>query len=88
MTEHEEGAVEVDEPAEPEDDLDAESATTEVEIPLGIVLARIVIVSGIGIAAALAIFFLVGGIWVPAAVAFVATAVFLGLMFGVEKLAE
>lgn len=66
----------------------AEPGATEVEIPLGIVLARILVVSGIGVSAALAIFFLVGAIWIPAVFALVATIVFLGLMFGVEKLAE
>lgn len=67
---------------------EAETPQTQVEIPLGIVIARILIVSGMGIAGALAIFFLVGGIWTPAIVSFVATVLFMALMFAVEKLAE
>lgn len=78
------GVVEEEDRAEE----DTAPAGTEVEIPLGIVIARIVVVSGIGIAAALGIFFLVGGIWIPAAVALAATVLFLALMFAVEKLAE
>lgn len=69
-----------------DDDLDP--AQTEIEIPLAIVIGRILIVSGIGISAALAIFFLIGGIWLPGAISFLATVVFLALMFGIEKLAE
>jgi hypothetical protein len=67
---------------------DLETPQNEVEIPLGIVIARIVIVSSIGISAALAIFFLIGGIWVPGAIAFAVTAISLAMMFGIEKLAE
>ena len=55
------------------------------EIPLGIVVARILVVSGMGFAGALAIFFLVGAIWLPALGAGVATAVFLLLMFAIER---
>lgn len=69
-------------------DGDLETPHAEIEIPLGIVIARILVVSGIGISAALAIFFLIGGIWVPGAIAFAVTAVFLALMFAIEKLAE
>lgn len=79
MAEHEEHTLEDD--PEP-------SPGTEVEIPLGIVIARIIVVSGMGIAAAFAIFFLVGGIWTPALISAVATVVLLGGMFGIEKLAE
>ena len=78
MTDPEEGTV----------DSDLEPPQTEIQIPLGIVIARILVVSGIGISAALAIFFLIGGIWAPGAISFAITAVFLGLMFGIEKLAE
>lgn len=78
MIDSDEGAV--------NNDLDAPQ--NEVEIPLGIVVGRILIVSGIGISAALAIFFLIGGIWFPGAIAFAVTVVFLGLMFAIEKLAE
>jgi hypothetical protein len=58
------------------------------QMPLGIVIARILVVSGIGFAAAFAIFFLVGGIWLPALVSIVATVVFLVLMFAIERGAE
>jgi hypothetical protein len=57
-------------------------------IPLGIVIARIFIVSSMGIAAALAIFLLVGGLWELSLIAVVATLVFLFLMFFVESWAE
>lgn len=70
------------------DESDLETPQNEVEIPLGIVIARIVIVSSIGISAALAIFFLIGGIWGPGAIAFAVTAISLAMMFGIEKLAE
>ena len=58
------------------------------EMPLGIVIGRIVIVTGMGFAAAGAIFLLVGGLWLPALAAAGATAVFLLLMFAIERLAE
>jgi predicted tellurium resistance membrane protein TerC len=57
-------------------------------VPIGIVVARILIVTGMSFAAALAIFFLVGGFWLVAAAATVATVVFLFMMFAVERLAE
>jgi hypothetical protein len=56
-------------------------------MPLGIVVARIVIVSGMSFAGAFAIFFLVGGVWEIAGAAAVATLFFLFLMFAVEKVA-
>lgn len=59
-----------------------------MEIPLGIVMARILIVSGMGFAGALMIFFLVGGFWLVAAVSAAATVLFLFLMFAVERYAE
>ena len=58
------------------------------QMPLGIVIARILVVSGIGFAAAFAIFFLVGGIWLLAFVSIVATVIFLVLMFAIERGAE
>jgi hypothetical protein len=58
------------------------------QMPLGIVVARILVVSGIGFAAAFAIFFLVGGLWLLGAVSVLATLVFLGLMFAIERGAE
>lgn len=57
-------------------------------MPLGIVIARILIVSGMSFAAALGIFFLVGGIWTLGATALGITVVFLFLMFAVERLAS
>lgn len=65
-----------------------EPEQTARPIPLGIVIARIFIVSGMGIAAALGIFFLVGGLWELSLIAIVATLVFLFLMFFVERWAE
>ncbi len=70
-----------DAPADPELD----GASTDLEIPLGIVVSRIVIVSGIGISGALAIFFLIGAIWLPGIIAAAVTAVFLFLMFAIER---
>ena len=75
---------EPDAPVDPE--LDA--ASTDLEIPLGIVVSRIFIVSGIGIAAALAIFFLIGAIWTWGIVAAAVTVVFLFLMFAIERFVE
>ena len=57
-------------------------------MPLGIVIARIVIVSGLAFAAAFAIFFLVGGLWLLAVVSVAATVVFLLLMSAIERGAE
>jgi len=71
-------------PVDPEID----AASTDLEIPLGIVVARIFIVSGIGIAAALAIFFLIGAIWLWGIVAAAITVVFLFLMFAIERFVE
>jgi Na+/serine symporter len=58
------------------------------QMPLGIVIARILVVSGMSFAAAFAIFFLVGGLWLPALVSIAATLVFLLLMFAIERGAE
>ena len=77
-------AEETDAPIDPE----LEAASGDLQIPLGIVVARILIVSGMGIAAALAIFFLIGGIWLPGAGAGAATAAFMFLMFAIERLVE
>ena len=73
-----------DTPVDPEID----AASTDLEIPLGIVVARIFIVSGIGIAAALAIFFLIGAIWLWGIVAAAVTVLFLFLMFAIERFVE
>jgi hypothetical protein len=62
--------------------------TPENEMPLRIVVSRITVVSGMSFAAALAIFFLVGALWLPALVASAVTTVFLILMFAIERTAE
>jgi uncharacterized RDD family membrane protein YckC len=67
---------------------DEEAGATVRHMPLGIVIARILIVSGIGFSAAFAIFFLVGALWLLALVSIVATVVFLILMFAIERSAE
>ncbi len=51
-------------------------------------MARILIVSGMGFAGALMVFFLVGGFWLVAAASAAATVLFLFLMFAVERYAE
>jgi hypothetical protein len=63
-------------------------APAPLEMPLGIVVARIVVVSGLSFAAAFAIFFLVGGFLIIAAAAGAASLVFLFLMFAIERTAE
>ena len=76
-------------PAAYDDDLQEEGALMLVrQVPLGVVLARIVVVSGMGITGALAIFFLIGAIWWPALVSAGLTMVFLFLMFFIERGAE
>jgi len=66
---------------------DEEPATVH-QMPLGIVIARILVVSGMAFAAAFAIFFLVGGLWLPALISIAATLVFLVVMFAIERGAE
>jgi len=58
------------------------------QMPLGIVVARILIVSGLGFAAALGVFFLVGGLWLYGLIGIGVALVFLFLMFAVERGAE
>lgn len=67
---------------------DEESLPPARPVPMGIVVARILIVSGIGVAGALAIFLLVGGLWPPGLAALAATALFLFFMFAIERAAE
>ena len=55
------------------------------QMPLGIVVARILVVTGLGFAAALGIFFLVGGLWQIGLAAAAATLLFLVLMFAIER---
>ncbi|HUF53818.1 MAG TPA: hypothetical protein VMR52_08605 [Dehalococcoidia bacterium] len=73
----------------PFDDLEEESQVMLArQVPLGIVFARIVVVSGMGFSAALAIFFLIGAIWLPALICVAVTLVFLFLMFFIERGAD
>jgi len=65
-----------------------EAPIQERQMPLPIVISRIVVVSGMSFAAALAIFFLVAALWLPALAASGATLVFLALMFAIERGAE
>jgi len=64
---------------------DEEVAVPIPQMPIGIVIARITIVSAMSFAGALAIFFLVGGLWLYALVAVAATLICLLLMFAVER---
>ncbi len=68
--------------------MDDDGAPAPRQMPLGIVIARILVVSGMGFAAAFAIFFLVGGLWLLGLASAVATILFLGLMFAIERGAE
>jgi len=65
-----------------------EAAAPSRQMPLGIVIARIIVVSGMGFSAAFAIFFLIGALWLLALVSTAATVVFLVLMFAIERGAE
>jgi hypothetical protein len=58
------------------------------QVPIALIFARIIVVSGMSFAAAGAIFFLIGGIWVPAVACVGVTALFLFLMFFIERGAE
>jgi hypothetical protein len=71
-----------------EDELDESYVPLVRQVPLGIIFARIVIVTCMSFAAALAIFLLVGGFWLTALACVGATIFFLFLMFFVERFAE
>ena len=58
------------------------------QIPMGIVVARILVVSGLGFAAALGTFFLVGGLWQVGLASLAAALLFLLLMFAIERGAQ
>ena len=58
------------------------------QVPLFAVVARILIVSGMSISGAAAIFFFVGGVWQVGLPALGLTLLFLALMFLVERAAE
>jgi len=57
-------------------------------IALPVVVGRIVAVSGMALAAAIAILALVGGLWVAGLIAVAATALFMAMMFLIERGAE
>jgi hypothetical protein len=77
----------IEDPASPTVSDDEESTAPVPQMPIGIVIARITIVSAMSFAGALAIFFLVGGLWLYALVAVAATLIFLFLMFVIERAA-
>jgi hypothetical protein len=58
------------------------------KIALPVVIGRIVAVSGMGLAAAIAILAFVGGLWVAGLIASAVTALFMGMMFLIERGAE
>jgi ABC-type Fe3+-siderophore transport system permease subunit len=58
------------------------------KMALPVVIGRIVAVSGMGVAAAIAILAFVGGLWVVGLVAVAVTALFMGMMFLIERGAE
>ena len=58
------------------------------KIALPVVVGRIVAVSGMGLAAAIAILAFVGGLWVAGLIAVAATALFIAMMFLIERGAE
>jgi len=58
------------------------------KMALPVVVGRIVAVSGMGLAAAIAILAFVGGLWVAGLVAVAVTALFVGMMFLIERGAE
>jgi hypothetical protein len=68
--------------------IEGEAEVAPRQMPLGIVIARILVVSGMSFAAAAAIFFLVGGLWLLGLASLAATAIFLGMMFVIERGAE
>jgi hypothetical protein len=76
-------------PEEAADDADdALNVALLRQVPLGIIFARIVVVSAMSFAAAGAIFFLIGAIWLPALACGGVTVLFLFLMFFIERGAE
>jgi ABC-type Fe3+-siderophore transport system permease subunit len=58
------------------------------KMALPVVIGRIVAVSGMGVAAAIAILAFVGGLWVVGLVAVAVTALFMGMMLLIERGAE
>jgi len=58
------------------------------QVPIALIFARILVVSGMSFAAAVAIFCLIGGFWVPALIFAAVTVILLFLMFFIERGAE
>ncbi|HVP05528.1 MAG TPA: hypothetical protein VMT90_07635 [Dehalococcoidia bacterium] len=58
------------------------------QVPIGLIFARILVVSGMSFAAAGAIFCVIGAIWLPALACAGVTLLFLFLMFFIERGAE
>ena len=58
------------------------------KMALPVVVGRIVAVSGMGLAAAIAILAFVGGLWQAGLIAVAVTALFMGMMFLIERGAE
>lgn len=55
------------------------------QVPIGLIFARIIVVSGMSFAAAGAIFCAIGAIWMPALICVGVTVLFLFLMFFIER---
>lgn len=81
-------AREAESEAADDEELDELNVALIRQVPIGIIFARILVVSGMSFAAAGAIFYLIGGIWAPALACLAATAAFLFLMFFIERGAE
>jgi hypothetical protein len=77
----------IEEPQNLPDDSD-EPGVPGPQMPLGIVITRITVVTCMSFAGAAAIFFLVGALWLYALASLAATVVFVAAMFLVEKFAE
>ena len=77
-----------DQPQIDDEELDETYIPLVRQVPLGIIFARIVIVTAMSFAAALAIFLAVGGFRLTALASVVVTLFFLFLMFFVERFAE
>jgi hypothetical protein len=81
--------MDTDAHGETDDDDDEEMNVALLrQVPIPIIFARIIVVSAMSFAAAGAIFFLIGAIWVPALACAGVTVLFLFLMFFIERGAE
>ena len=59
----------------------------EPKVPALVIVLRISSVTGIGFAASLGIFFLLGGFWFPGLLCFIVLAAFFIMMFYTERIA-